>query len=382
MKKTESVSIYEIMDNRELMDLFKEFLSRYNISEIRKMQFINDYNNIIKEYMEKANSFTNLDEFEAKYGDYFANKLGYLATQIMKEGKDKDNSYSRSSSDRVDTFDNNDNQLDREEDDLDISDSLSGSIAMKYFDDHIEEQEKVVDDLRVAVNEAKLNSRKLIKELKKQEAILEILKVQSNTLSKSDSYGDNKRIAKNDDKLVDINNRLRDKLASLKIIEGINNRHVNRERLKLQRQIARLKKKQGKIMTKQSKVTNKKLISDYKRMVYTGNKIGKDEAIEVIRENRDSKLDKVFSNLDEKNENYNKKMDNAIDDGKFIKGKLYRVPVNISQAKLNLLDKYCKLLSFKDGKVDGFRKLPDNIKECIRNKVSNYDLAYASVKTR
>ena len=85
-----------------------------------------------------------------------------------------------------------------------------------------------------------------------------------------------------------------------------------------------------------------------------------------------------------KNNNYNDKMMQARDDGKFIKEKLYSVPVNISQAKFNLLDKYCKLLRLKDGKVDGFRKLPDAIKEYIKDNmhINNDNLVVAGGKIR
>lgn len=383
MKRIESMSIYEIMDNREIMNLFKEFLNDYNMSEIRKMQFSNEFNNIIEEYKEKAEQFEDIDEFDIKYGDYFDDKIINLIDKIKEEDKKEENSINNSGSNDSVSSKNNDGDLDNDEDDLGIDDYLSGNIAIKYFEDHIDKQEKVVEDLRIAVNEARLNSRKLIKELKKQEAVLEILKEQSKTLSKGDSYGDNKRIAKNDDKLIRVNDKLRDKLDSLKIIEGINNRHVKREKVKLQRQIARLNKKQGKIMAKQSRITNKKLISDYRDIIRDGSKLGKDEAINVIREQRDNKLDKVMDNLGNKKVNYNDKMIQARDDGKFIKERLYNVPVNISQAKLNLLDKYCKLLSFKDGKVDGFRKLPDTIKEYIKvNMTLKYDLAAGGIKSR
>lgn len=246
---------------------------------------------------------------------------------------------------------------------------LSSELGIKILDEQIKELENDINSINKAINDNNLKNKRLKETLIKKQYLVEMLKNNKKTLNKNTSLVDNKdnKISKNDKQLIELENNIEEKEQELETFNKIHlndkreQRKLNRNKIKLQKQIAILKNKKGILMAKQMKLTQKELINYYKKSEKRSNKMGKDEFIIKSRIARDERLNSVK----EKIEKEGQKAWNDISSPNILKSNISVAKVYISYYKHNLVDKYCSLLKRKDGVVDGLRKVPDELKQAI-----------------
>lgn len=187
--------------------------------------------------------------------------------------------------------------------------AYSVRLALKELDEVINEMDKEVKELEAAIKALdKPNDSMIIEYGQKKELYDSLLarKQKLESLSNSSSFGltggyKYSKIAKNDQKMVELDKEINDKIKREKSISESSNRRVANAKYKLQHKIEQLKEKQGRMEEKQRKITNKKLNEELKLLKLRNKRIGTEESGEFLydyyNEQKENHLDEFLERI-------------------------------------------------------------------------------------
>lgn len=376
----EALSAGKDDEARKIVRARDELKNGYDISndtvELIKNN-IDKYINIINKLNEKnkdkeSNEFTtakdtytiNIDAEKEISNDTFTLTDSNIINNNDDEKKEKeDNEATNNIGDTSNTVDREDTpDIINNESLDDVNVVYSSNIAKKNLEKELAQVKRQIIAVRNSINNSeKMPNKKLYQQLFQLESYREKLQSKLDNINLEESYGNNTKIANNDNRLNTINDKIKenkDKLNSNKpkFVKAI-----------LSNKIKNLQKQQGRIKEKQRTIVNRDLLKYYKYSFKNSKADSKSDAIDQYYQDKkdllQEKKDAILNNVDEYNNNI---FTNA-------KNKFYKyksMPTDLRIKHIENLQKH-NTLKDKVGTLVGFNHIKSEIANKLYPKVQN-----------
>lgn len=356
----EAYSIGNESEARKITRARDEFKNGYKISqdtvELIKTNF-DKYVKIINVLNEKNNQNKYTTSNDTYSMDLNSNELQNESTLNVTSNNTTANNNRNSSSSTEDEKDdekniqpifNNSNNSEVENNIQELDDSnyaYSSTIAKQNLERKLATINNQISIIRNNINNSeKMPSKKEYQQLFQLESYRDKLTQRLESIKLEESYGDNERIESRDQKLAEVNTKIKENREKLqsdkpKFIKAVISHRLNK-----------LKEKQGRIKVKQRTVVNKALLKYYKDSFKASKSDSHDKAVnQYYQDKRDLLKEKKESILDN--------LDNNKGIIATIKNKFYKLRSLPISARIS----YIEGLQQKEGKLNGFKHLNKDI---------------------
>ena len=377
----EALSIGKEDEARKIVRARDELKNGYDISndtvELIKNN-IDKYLNIINKLNEKNNSKDNQDEntfttsndtYKINFDDEkTVNNDTYVLTDSDIEKKDDDlnknedekNNNIGDSSNTVNMGNTPDISNDEVIDDINVV--YSSNIAKKNLENELAKVNSQIEIIRSNINNSeKMPSKKLYQQLFQLESYRDEIQNKLDSINLEESYGDNARIANNDNKLSDIN----EKINTTKEKKGSNKHKF--VKVVLSNKIKNLQKQKGKIQERQRAIVNSDLLKYYKSSFRNSKSDSKSSAIDQYYQDKkellQEKKEAILDNVDEYSNNI---FTNA-------KNKFYKYKSMPTELRIKHIENLQNHNGLKDkmGRLVGFNRIKEEIANKLYPKAQN-----------
>ena len=377
----EALSIGKEDEARKIVRARDELKNGYDISndtvELIKNN-IDKYLNIINKLNEKNNSKENQDEntfttsndtYKINFDDEkTVNNDTYVLTDSDIEKKDDDlnknedgkNNNIGDSSNTVDMGNTPDISNDEVIDDINVV--YSSNIAKKNLENELAQVNSQIEIIRSNINNSeKMPNKKLYQQLFQLESYRDKIQNKLDSINLEESYGDNARIANNDNKLSDIN----EKINTTKEKKDSNKHKF--VKVVLSNKIKNLQKQKGKIQERQRAIVNSDLLKYYKSSFRNSKSDSKSSAIDQYYQDKkellQEKKEAILDNVDEYSNNI---FTNA-------KNKFYKYKSMPTELRIKHIENLQNQNGLKDkmGRVVGFNRVKKEIANKLYPKAQN-----------
>ena len=377
----EALSIGKEDEARKIVRARDELKNGYDISndtvELIKNN-IDKYLNIINKLNEKNNSKENQDEntfttsndtYKINFDDEkTVNNDTYVLTDSDIEKKDDDlnknedgkNNNIGDSSNTVDMGNTPDISNDEVIDDINVV--YSSNIAKKNLENELAQVNSQIEIIRSNINSSeKMPNKKLYQQLFQLESYRDKIQNKLDSINLEESYGDNARIANNDNKLSDIN----EKINTTKEKKDSNKHKF--VKVVLSNKIKNLQKQKGKIQERQRAIVNSDLLKYYKSSFRNSKSDSKSSAIDQYYQDKkellQEKKEAILDNVDEYSNNI---FTNA-------KNKFYKYKSMPTELRIKHIENLQNQNGLKDkmGRVVGFNRVKKEIANKLYPKAQN-----------
>ena len=377
----EALSIGKEDEARKIVRARDELKNGYDISndtvELIKNN-IDKYLNIINKLNEKNNSKENQDEntfttsndtYKINFDDEkTVNNDTYVLTDSDIEKKDDDlnknedekNNNIGDSSNTVNMGNTPDISNDEVIDDINVV--YSSNIAKKNLENELAKVNSQIEIIRSNINNSeKMPSKKLYQQLFQLESYRDEIQNKLDSINLEESYGDNARIANNDNKLSDIN----EKINTTKEKKDSNKHKF--VKVVLSNKIKNLQKQKGKIQERQRAIVNSDLLKYYKSSFRNSKSDSKSSAIDQYYQDKkellQEKKEAILDNVDEYSNNI---FTNA-------KNKFYKYKSMPTELRIKHIENLQNQNGLKDkmGRVVGFNRVKKEIANKLYPKAQN-----------
>ena len=377
----EALSIGKEDEARKIVRARDELKNGYDISndtvELIKNN-IDKYLNIINKLNEKNNSKENQDEntfttsndtYKINFDDEkTVNNDTYVLTDSDIEKKDDDlnknedekNNNIGDSSNTVDMGNTPNISNDEVIDDINVV--YSSNIAKKNLENELAQVNSQIEIIRSNINNSeKMPSKKLYQQLFQLESYRDKIQNKLDSINLEESYGDNARIANNDNKLSDIN----EKINTTKEKKDSNKHKF--VKVVLSNKIKNLQKQKGKIQERQRAIVNSDLLKYYKSSFRNSKSDSKSSAIDQYYQDKkellQEKKEAILDNVDEYSNNI---FTNA-------KNKFYKYKSMPTELRIKHIENLQNQNGLKDkmGRLVGFNRIKEEIANKLYPKAQN-----------
>ena len=377
----EALSIGKEDEARKIVRARDELKNGYDISndtvELIKNN-IDKYLNIINKLNEKNNSKENQDEntfttsndtYKINFDDEkTVNNDTYVLTDSDIEKKDDDlnknedekNNNIGDSSNTVDMGNTPNISNDEVIDDINVV--YSSNIAKKNLENELAQVNSQIEIIRSNINNSeKMPNKKLYQQLFQLESYRDKIQNKLDSINLEESYGDNARIANNDNKLSDIN----EKINTTKEKKDSNKHKF--VKVVLSNKIKNLQKQKGKIQERQRAIVNSDLLKYYKSSFRNSKSDSKSSAIDQYYQDKkellQEKKEAILDNVDEYSNNI---FTNA-------KNKFYKYKSMPTELRIKHIENLQNQNGLKDkmGRVVGFNRVKKEIANKLYPKAQN-----------